>query len=183
MKHTIFLGVIINIKITWNDHIQLVSCKVSKSIGILSKIRYNLSSEIQLMLYCTLVQPYFDYCNIIWATQNNYYLINLHRRQKKALRIIAFAKWSAHTKPLFKKYGVWIIFDTSKLQTCCFVYKAVNNQLLDRFSNLFSMNSDLHHYDTRQRSKLHLVTHLLTVRANSIKVYGTKLIVTPFDKL
>ena len=37
------------------------------------------------------------------------------------------------------------------------------------------MNSDVHHYDTRQRSKLHLVTHRLTVRANSITVYGTKL--------
>ena len=37
------------------------------------------------------------------------------------------------------------------------------------------MNSDVHHYDTRQRSKLHLVTHRLNVRANSIKVYGRKL--------
>ena len=53
------------------------------------------------------------------------------------------------------------------------VTHAVNN--LDRFSNLFSMNSDVHHYDTHQRFKLHLVTHRLTVRANSIKVYGTKL--------
>ena len=103
------------------------------------------------MLYRTLVQLYFDYCNIIWATQNNYHLINLHNRQKKALRIIAFAKWDIHTKPLFKKYGVLTIFDNNKLQTCCFVYKAANNQLLDRFSNLFSMNSNVHHYDTRQR--------------------------------
>ena len=78
------------------------------------------------MLYGTLVQPYFDYCNIILATQNNYHLISLHRRQKKALRMIAFAKWDAHTKPLFKKYGILTIFDTNKLQTCCFVYKAVN---------------------------------------------------------
>ena len=53
--------------------------------------------------------------------------------------------------------------------------KAVNNQLFDRFSNLLSMNSDVHHYDTCQRSKLHLVTRRLTVRANSITVYGTKL--------
>ena len=93
VEHTKFLGVIINDKLTWQDHIKLVSSKVSKSIGNLSKIRYNLSSEILLMLYRTLVQPYFDYCNIIWATQNNYHLINLHRRQEKSLRINAFAKW------------------------------------------------------------------------------------------
>ena len=87
----------------------------------------------------------------------------------------AFAKWDAHAKPLFKKFGVLTVFDSNKLQTCCFLYKAVNNQLLDRFSNLFSMNFDVHHYDTRQRSNLHLVPHRLIVRANSIKVYGTKL--------
>ena len=175
VEHTKFLGVIINSKLTRQDHIKLVSSNVSKIVGILSKIRYDLSSEILLMLYRTLVQPYFDYYNIIWATQNNYHLINLHRRQKKALRIIASVKWDAHTTSLFKKYGVLTIFDTIKLQTCCCVYKAVNNELLDRFSNLFFMNSDVHHDDARQRSKLHLVAHRLTVGANSIKVYGTKL--------
>ena len=66
-EHTKFLGVIINSKLTWQNHIKLVSSKVSKRIGILSKIRYNLSSEILLMLYHTLVQPYFDYCNIIFG--------------------------------------------------------------------------------------------------------------------
>ena len=40
------------------------------------------------------------------------------------------------------------------------------------------MNSDVHHYDTRvtrQRFKLNVVIHRLTVKANNIKVYGTKL--------
>ena len=106
IEHSKFLGVIINSKLTWQDHIQLVSSKVSKSIGIPSKIRYNLSSEILLMLYRTLVQSYFDYCNIIWATQNNYHIISLHHRQKKPLRITVFAKLDVHTKPRLKKYMV-----------------------------------------------------------------------------
>ena len=43
VEHIKFLGVIINFKITWQDYIKLVASKVSKSIGILSKIHYNLS--------------------------------------------------------------------------------------------------------------------------------------------
>ena len=46
VDHIKFLGVIINSKLTWHDHMKLVSSKVSKSIGLLSKISYNLSSEI-----------------------------------------------------------------------------------------------------------------------------------------
>ena len=65
VEHTKFLGVIINSKLTWHDHMKLLSNNVCKSIGFLSKIRYNLSSEILLTLFHTLVQPYFDYCNIV----------------------------------------------------------------------------------------------------------------------
>ena len=42
--HTKFIGAIINSKLTWHDHVKLVSSKVHKSIGLLSKICYNLSS-------------------------------------------------------------------------------------------------------------------------------------------
>ena len=45
IDNTRFLCVIVNSKLTWHDHLKLVLSKVNKSIGILSKIRYNLSSE------------------------------------------------------------------------------------------------------------------------------------------
>ena len=95
------------------------------------------------MLYRTLVQPYIDYCNIIWDTQNNYHLKRLNRQQQIALWTIEFAKWDSHTQPLFTIFNVLAMFDTNKLQTCSFVYKAINNQLIDKFSNFFSMNSDV----------------------------------------
>ena len=39
VKSTKFLGVIIDNKLRWNDHITYVKNKISKSLGILYKIR------------------------------------------------------------------------------------------------------------------------------------------------
>ena len=36
VKHTTFLGVVIDEHLTWNDHIDLITKKVTKSTGIIS---------------------------------------------------------------------------------------------------------------------------------------------------
>ena len=77
-----FLGVIINHKLNWSDQKQTVNNKISKNIGILYKIRLNLSTQTLLMLYHALIQPYLEYCNIIWAA--GYLLDRVFRKQKKS---------------------------------------------------------------------------------------------------
>jgi len=49
VTHTKFLGVIINEKLSWENHIQLINNKVSKSIGILRQIQ-NKIPEIVLRI-------------------------------------------------------------------------------------------------------------------------------------
>ena len=57
----------------------------------------------------------------------------MFRKQKKAFRTITFAKWNAHTTPLFKHLNILTVYDINKLQTLCFVSKAVNNLLTQTF--------------------------------------------------
>ena len=47
--------------------------KISKNTGILNKIKANVNNYILLTLYTTLIFPYFNYCNIIWATCKSIY--------------------------------------------------------------------------------------------------------------
>ena len=90
VDHTKFLGVIINSSLNWNDHINTICSKVSKSTGILQRTKQNLSAAT--LLYQTLIQPYFDYCNIIWSVGESVHLEKLFVKQKKAIRAITFAK-------------------------------------------------------------------------------------------
>ena len=41
-----FLGVIVNENLTWKDHIKTTTDKISKSIGIILRIKRNASTDI-----------------------------------------------------------------------------------------------------------------------------------------
>ena len=67
VKNTKFLGVIIDNKLTWKDHINYVAGKVSRAIGMIVKAKKYLRKEALLTLYYSFVYPYFTYCNHIWG--------------------------------------------------------------------------------------------------------------------
>ena len=173
-RNTKFLGVIINENLTWEDHIKLVKAKVSKNIGIIKRLQKCLPKHILLMLYHSLVHPYFDYCNIVWACEKNIYTDALFKIQKKAVRIISKCKWNCHSSPLFKTNRILNIFDINKLQAGCFVYKSLNCLLPLTFDNYFLQNSLLHTHNTRSHSSLHLFYHRTKARSNCIKIFGSK---------
>ena len=65
VKNTKFLGIIIDDQLTWKSHIEHIVNKMSKSLGIIFKLRQFCNKETLLNLYYTLVYPYLTYCNII----------------------------------------------------------------------------------------------------------------------
>ena len=64
---TKFLGLIIDDKLKWHEHIQHVKHKIARSVGILYKIRHYLNKETLLNMYYTFVFPYLIYGVEIWG--------------------------------------------------------------------------------------------------------------------
>ena len=58
VRATQFLGVIIDEKLTWKDHISLVRSKLAKTVGILYRVRHLLNRSALFILYCPLFLPY-----------------------------------------------------------------------------------------------------------------------------
>ena len=113
------------------------------------------------MLYRILIQPYNEYCNVIWAAESSHSIQILFRKQKRAKRAIVFSKFNARTKQIFKEIRVLTIRDINKRQTACFVFKAINKLLPQRISTLYVTNSELHSHNKRQKSKLHLFSPIV----------------------
>ena len=61
---TKFLGVIIDEQLTWKPHIAYIQNKIAKNIGIIFRLSTFMPKHVLRTLYCTLVLPYFSYCNI-----------------------------------------------------------------------------------------------------------------------
>src|SRR5688572_3512666 len=101
-----FLGVHIDQHLTWKVHINEISNKIAKNVGILSRIAYLLPQSVKLNLYYALIYPYLSYCNLIWAITYPSRLIRLVIIQKRAVRLIAGVRKWAHSAPLFRELKI-----------------------------------------------------------------------------
>ena len=102
VDETKFLGIIINSHLTWGDHIKFITNKIAKNIGILFKIQKKVPTDSLRSLYYTLIHPYYEYCNIVWAARHTTALDTVMHTQKKAVRLITHSKRNAHTQEIFK---------------------------------------------------------------------------------
>ena len=68
-----FLGVMLDNKVNWKDHINYISGKVSHGIGMILKARRSLTKKAWMTLYYSFIYPYLTYCYHIWGStyQNN----------------------------------------------------------------------------------------------------------------
>ena len=62
-----YLRVYIDYNISWKTHITNISENIKRRIGILSKLRYFLSTKTLLSLYYALVESFLNYCIIPWG--------------------------------------------------------------------------------------------------------------------
>ena len=102
----VFLGITLESALKFARHISNVCNKISKTIGILYKIRPYVNIDNMKNLYYTLIYPYLIYCNIIWAGTYATHLSPLILIQKKIIRIITGQNYLAHTNPLFEQTGI-----------------------------------------------------------------------------
>ena len=66
-RSTKFLGIIIDDKLKWTEHIAYVKNTIFKSSGILSKARNYIDKKTLKQLYYSFVYPYLIYGIEIWG--------------------------------------------------------------------------------------------------------------------
>ena len=91
IKHvnsTRFLGVIIDEKLSWQDHIDYLAQKLNCQIGVLSRIKDYIPQQFHKDLYHTLFQSHLSYCVSVWGGVATAKLNPLFIVQKKCIRIM-----------------------------------------------------------------------------------------------
>ena len=86
VKYFKFLGVLIDDKVNFSNHIEYICLKVSVSIGILNKLNF-LPIEILKILYYSMIYPHLNYGILAWGSTFKTNLKPLIILQKKALPI------------------------------------------------------------------------------------------------
>ena len=65
-----YLGVILDNKMSWIQHVAYVKNKVAKGIGIMFKARTYLDRKCLINLYNANIYPYLFYCVDSWGNQS-----------------------------------------------------------------------------------------------------------------
>jgi len=172
VKETVFLGVVLDENLSWRSHIAYTANKISKSIGIIHKSSFFLNKVSLRILYFSMIYPYLQYCNLVWA---NTYQTNISRLlilQKRIIRIINKSDFIAHTNPIFKNLYLLKLEDIRKLQISQFMFMIRNNNSLINFQDMFILNNQIHSYNTRSSKLFHLPRARTKIRQYSIKYQG-----------
>ena len=86
----------------------------------------------------------------VWGQGNESHIEKIFILQKRALRIINFNEFRAHTNPLYKDDKIVKLQDFIKLQNCLFIYDYLNASLPDCFEDYyFRLNSMYFNVKTR----------------------------------
>ena len=144
------LGLIVDDTLTWSNHIEYISTKVKRGIGVIKKTSKYLDKSSLLMLYRTLVEIHFRYCNIIWGQCNETLKDKLQVLQNKVARIITKMKYedTDHLR-LICQLGWLTVRNLIRLDMGISMHKSQNN-LLPETAGEFHLPADkIHSYQTK----------------------------------
>ena len=173
-----FLGVYIDSKLTWSDHICNISSQISKVVGIFGRLKYVLPRNALRIIYLTLIYPHLSYCSVIWSAASRSQLNKLNVLQKRAIRHITCSKPRDHTNDLFKSLHLLKLSDIINVCIATFTYRSLKGIIPNHFLNFFTHNSSIHDHNTRQSTFLHQDTiqtssHQSSLRNRAIKLWNS----------
>ena len=152
-----YLGLMVNDKLVWDQHINYISSKIICGVGILKRIRHFIQRDSLLLLYHTLIEPYFRYCSIVWGQCVETLKDKLQTLQNKAAQTIAKLRYDeANHYELLTGFGWLSVRNLISLDTAVFVYKEINNLHPEKADSPFQRLDYLHSYSTRSVSNNNL---------------------------
>ena len=152
VNFTKFLGIYIDEHLSWAQHIEFLSKKIARNIGMLSKLKHFLPIYIMNTLYYSLILSHLQYCTLLWANTYSTCLNKLRILQKKAIRIITQSHYLAHTDPLFSKLKLLKLDYLYKHQLGIYMYKSTKGLLPDSMSSMVIPIHNVHDHDLRNQN-------------------------------
>ena len=122
---------LIDSKLKWKEHIHYINLKLSKGIGILSKLRHYVSKSTLRSLYYSFMHPFVNYNLLNWLSTPTGNLKSIRLSMRKALRVMSFKDKPEHSAPLFKNFEILPLDEFIKLKQAIMMWK-LENELLPR---------------------------------------------------
>lgn len=145
------LGIRFDDKLNWSCHVNMLRHKLCSIIFLLRQLKDIIHINTLKSTYFSLFHSQLTYGILLWG--NSDFALQIFRQQKKAIRIIANAGYRDHCQPLFIGLGIMSL-------PSLYIYTV----LLEIHKNIsvYSTQSDVHNYNTRNANNLRTACFRLT---------------------
>lgn len=165
-----YLVVFLDNLLSWNTHFNVLSLKLKKENGLISKLRHFVLKAILLQIYYSFFDSHLRYACQIWAQNLN--CTRIFKLQKQCIRLITFSNFDSHTSPLFLNLNILKLSDLVKFLNVILVYQVLNNSAPQAIINIYNLKKHPNIHITRGFTQ----GLLARPQANTSK-YGTNSII------
>lgn len=130
ISKTKYLGVIIDQRLSWFPHIDMVSTRVRRLIWIFKSLRHITTPLLRNKIYVALAQSVISYCIPVWGGAAKTKFMELERAQRALIKVMYF-------KPF--KFPTEEVYSLSKLLTVRKIY-IINTVLKTHSTTTFDPN-------------------------------------------
>ena len=170
-----YLGVILDSKLNWHNHIQYVCTKIAKAAGIIFKIRNKAPLKVLMLLYHSLVGTYLRYGIASWGSAKTTALAKLRNLQNRVVRHITHSHYGTNVDAEYKNLGILKLDEMYFLEVGKFMYRNSNLTLPLSFDEYFQPINHHHNTRTRVNSVFSLPRPRTELGKQSIKYQGVKI--------
>ena len=169
-----YLGVMMDESLTWKYHITFVCSRLSRNIGIISKLRRYLSIQQLKQIYYNLIYPYISYSILAWGSVCKTHTKKIQVKQNHIVRLIFYAKTfgreTESAKPLLNLLDILTVDNIYRLEVLRFSHQWHNGLLPKVFDDIFQYARNMHRYNTRYTAKQNFYKY--KVRTNTSFFHG-----------
>lgn len=137
-KQTKYLGLMVDNKLTFNDHIEYTKRKVSKRIGAMYRSKKLLPIKYRKMFANALMLPQFDYLDIIYNKAGVTKLRELDIMYKKVAKIALDVPITESSLNVYKDMKWLPLHLRRQVHLASYMYRIINNMCPSNTSNKFS---------------------------------------------
>jgi len=139
-KNFKLLGVLFDEYLSFEDHVNNLCNKISKSLFCIKRIKNFVNQETLKTLYFAMVHSHLVYCINVYSCATDTCLNRLILKQKEAIRLIGNAGFRDHTAPLFAQLKILPLTQLIKYSICKFMHSFTHNLLPFSFNQMWVTN-------------------------------------------
>ncbi|CAB3220285.1 unnamed protein product [Arctia plantaginis] len=101
-----YLGITVDVQLTWGPHIAVVTTRIRKIIHIFKNLRNIGDVDLLLGTYRALCECIIRYCICVWGGAGKTYLLTAERAQRAVLKVLMYLPYRHPTTAVYEKAGV-----------------------------------------------------------------------------